>query len=185
MQSIPVFIHLYPSLCYGLRVSIFGPYHYTQNFILSSGLWPFATVGWPQEENSASPDSDLQRFYPATVLETGHDILFFWVARMVMLGLELTDRVPFTTIYMHGLVRDGLGQKMSKTTGNVIDPLDTVDKLGADALRYSLVTGTTPGHDVPLSMEKIEGNRFALVSCGICSEDFCLSGLFTVSTEIS
>lgn len=136
-------------------------------------------MGWPQEEHSLSADSDLRRFYPATVLETGHDILFFWVARMVMLGLELTDRVPFTTIYMHGLVRDGQGQKMSKTTGNVIDPLDTVDKLGADALRYSLVTGTTPGNDVPLSMEKIEANRNFLNKLWNAGKyvQICLAGL--------
>lgn len=122
----------------------------------SSGLWPFATVGWPHEKNA---NDDFQRFYPASVLETGYDILFFWVARMVMLGLEFTDKVPFHTIYLHGLVRDGEGRKMSKTTGNVIDPLDTIDKYGCDALRFSLVTGTTPGQDVPLSMEKIESNR--------------------------
>jgi valyl-tRNA synthetase len=101
----------------------------------------------------------LARFYPASVLETGYDILFFWVARMVMLGLEFTDKAPFHTIYMHGLVRDGQGQKMSKTTGNVIDPLETIDKFGCDALRYSLVTGSTPGQDIPLSMERIESNR--------------------------
>lgn len=106
------------------------------------------------------PAGDLARFYPASVLETGYDILFFWVARMVMLGLELTDQVPFRTIYLHGLVRDAQGQKMSKTKGNVMDPLDTIDKLGADALRYTLVTGSTPGNDVPLAMEKIEGNRY-------------------------
>eukprot|EP00598_Pedospumella_elongata_P003041 CAMPEP_0184984386 /NCGR_PEP_ID=MMETSP1098-20130426/13368_1 /TAXON_ID=89044 /ORGANISM="Spumella elongata, Strain CCAP 955/1" /LENGTH=935 /DNA_ID=CAMNT_0027508357 /DNA_START=347 /DNA_END=3154 /DNA_ORIENTATION=- len=137
----------------------------------SSGLWPFATVGWPHQEIapaasfsasptvSSVPAGDLARFYPASVLETGYDILFFWVARMVMLGLELTDQVPFRTIYLHGLVRDAQGQKMSKTKGNVMDPLDTIDKLGADALRYTLVTGSTPGNDVPLAMEKIEGNR--------------------------
>lgn len=123
----------------------------------SSGLWPFATVGWPQQEEVVN--SDYQKYYPATVLETGYDILFFWVARMVMMGLELTDKSPFTTIYMHGLVRDAQGRKMSKTTGNVIDPIDTIDQLGADALRYSLVTGSTPGQDIPLSMEKIESNR--------------------------
>lgn len=138
----------------------------------SSGLWPFATVGWPHQEIEITPSAstsptlssvpagDLARFYPASVLETGYDILFFWVARMVMLGLELTDQVPFRTIYLHGLVRDAQGQKMSKTKGNVMDPLDTIDKLGADALRYTLVTGSTPGNDVPLAMEKIEGNRY-------------------------
>jgi len=125
----------------------------------SSGLWPFATVGWPAKDGILDPKSDLARFYPASVLETGYDILFFWVARMVMMGLEFTDKSPFHTIYMHGLVRDGQGQKMSKTTGNVIDPIETIDKFGCDALRYSLVTGSTPGQDVPLSMERIESNR--------------------------
>eukprot|EP01038_Epipyxis_sp_PR26KG_P009137 gene9137-12323_t len=120
----------------------------------SSGLWPFATVGWP--DNSSK---DFQKFYPASVLETGYDILFFWVARMVMMGIELTGEAPFKTIYLHGLVRDEFGQKMSKTKGNVIDPIDTIDKFGCDALRFSLVTGCSPGQDIPLSMERIESNR--------------------------
>jgi valyl-tRNA synthetase len=123
----------------------------------SSGLWPFATVGWPQDEGNET--SDLARFYPATCLETGYDILFFWVARMVMLGLELTGKAPFDVVYLHGLVRAADGTKMSKTKGNVIDPLDTVAVYGADSLRYSLVTGNTPGQDIPLNMEKIEANR--------------------------
>ena len=109
----------------------------------SSGLWPFATVGWPANEGEA--DSDLARFYPGTCLETGYDILFFWVARMVMMGIELTGESPFSVIYLHGLVRAADGSKMSKTKGNVIDPLDTVEQYGADSLRYSLVTGVTPG----------------------------------------
>jgi len=117
-------------------------------------------VGWPANNAAAvDPRSDLARFYPASVLETGYDILFFWVARMVMMGLEFTDKSPFHTIYMHGLVRDAQGQKMSKTTGNVIDPIETIDKYGCDALRYSLVTGSTPGQDIPLSMERVESNR--------------------------
>jgi valyl-tRNA synthetase len=124
----------------------------------SSGLWPFATVGWPAEPGSAA-EKELARFYPSSVMETGYDILFFWVARMVMLGIEFTGKSPFHTIYMHGLVRDGQGQKMSKTKGNVVDPLETIDQYGTDALRLSLVTGTTPGQDVPLSMEKVEANR--------------------------
>jgi len=119
----------------------------------SSGLWPFATVGWPQQTR------DFERFYPSSVMETGYDILFFWVARMVMLGIEFTGKSPFHTIYMHGLVRDGQGQKMSKTKGNVVDPIETIGKYGTDALRLSLVTGCTPGQDVPLSMEKVEANR--------------------------
>ena len=124
----------------------------------SSGLWPFATVGWPQARED-DEDSDLARFFPATCLETGHDILFFWVARMVMMSLELTGKSPFDVIYLHGLVLAENGEKMSKTKGNVIDPMDTVDKFGADSLRYSLVTGVTPGLDVPLNMDKIQANR--------------------------
>eukprot|EP00544_Gedaniella_sp_CCMP2646_P006084 CAMPEP_0202496132 /NCGR_PEP_ID=MMETSP1361-20130828/19001_1 /ASSEMBLY_ACC=CAM_ASM_000849 /TAXON_ID=210615 /ORGANISM="Staurosira complex sp., Strain CCMP2646" /LENGTH=994 /DNA_ID=CAMNT_0049127377 /DNA_START=8 /DNA_END=2992 /DNA_ORIENTATION=+ len=123
----------------------------------SSGLWPFATVGWPQNEGVAG--SDLERFYPAACLETGYDIIFFWVARMVMMGLELTGKSPFNTVYLHGLVRAADGSKMSKTKGNVVDPLDTVAEYGADSLRYSLVTGVTPGQDIPFSQEKIEANR--------------------------
>ena len=128
----------------------------------SSGLWPFAILGWPEQEN-AGPDSDLYKFYtsPAvsSCLETGYDILFFWVARMVMMGIELTGKAPFDTVYMHGLVRAEDGSKMSKTKGNVIDPLETVDEYGADSLRYSLVTGVTPGQDIPLNMEKISSNK--------------------------
>jgi valyl-tRNA synthetase len=123
----------------------------------SSGLWPFATLGWPENENV--PGSDFDRFYPSTCLETGYDILFFWVARMAMMGLELTGKSPFSVVYLHGLVRAADGTKMSKTKGNVIDPLDTVAQYGADSLRYSLVTGVTPGQDIPLNMEKIEANR--------------------------
>lgn len=123
----------------------------------SSGLWPFATLGWPADEGVEN--SDLSRFYPSTCLETGYDILFFWVARMAMMGLELTGKSPFDVVYLHGLVRAADGTKMSKTKGNVIDPLDTVAEYGADSLRYSLVTGVTPGQDVPLNMEKIAANR--------------------------
>jgi len=133
----------------------------------SSGLWPFATVGWPQEEGIES--SDFARFYPGSCLETGYDILFFWVARMAMMGLELTGKSPFNTVYLHGLVRATDGSKMSKTKGNVIDPLDTVAQYGTDSLRYSLVTGVTPGQDIPLNMEKIEANcNFANKLWNIC-----------------
>lgn len=133
----------------------------------SSGLWPFATVGWPNEEGMEG--TDLSRFYPAACLETGYDILFFWVARMAMMGLELTGKAPFNTVYLHGLVRAADGTKMSKTKGNVIDPLDTVAQFGADSLRYSLVTGVTPGQDIPLNMEKIEANcNFANKLWNIC-----------------
>jgi valyl-tRNA synthetase len=119
----------------------------------SSGLWPFSTLGWP------SHTPDLERFYPTDVLETGYDILFFWVARMIMMGLWFTDDIPFHTVYLHGLVRDKNGDKMSKTKGNVIDPLLTIEKYGADALRYTLITGGSPGNDMNLDPEKIEHNR--------------------------
>jgi valyl-tRNA synthetase len=119
----------------------------------SSGLWPFSTLGWPTETE------DLQYFYPTSTLETGYDILFFWVARMIMLGLEFTGEAPFDTVYLHGLVRDEIGRKMSKTIGNVIDPLEVMDKFGTDALRFTLLTGSTPGNDMNLSLQRVEGNR--------------------------
>lgn len=119
----------------------------------SSGLWPFSTLGWPDETE------DLRYFYPTTVMETGYDILFFWVARMIMMGLEFTGEVPFETVYLHGLVRVGEGQKMSKTLGNVIDPLDLIERYSTDALRFTLLTGSTPGQDMKLSTEKLEANR--------------------------
>jgi valyl-tRNA synthetase len=122
----------------------------------SSGLWPFSTLGWPDDT------PDLRRFYPTDVMETGYDILFFWVARMIMQGLEMTGQVPFHTVYLHGLVRDAQGRKMSKTTGNVIDPLEMTDRHGTDALRFSLLTGSTPGNDMNLSEERIiAGRNFA------------------------
>ncbi|RME51676.1 MAG: valine--tRNA ligase [Caldilineae bacterium] len=119
----------------------------------SSGLWPFSTLGWPDNT------PDLQRYYPTDVMETGYDILFFWVARMIMLGLEFTGKPPFHTVYLHGLVRDEHGRKMSKTTGNVIDPLEVMDEYGTDALRFTLLTGSTPGNDMNLSLERVAGNR--------------------------
>lgn len=119
----------------------------------SSGLWPFSTLGWPE----ATPDYCY--FYPTTVLETGYDILFFWVARMIMMGLEFTGKVPFEVVYLHGLVRDEQGRKMSKTYGNVIDPLEVMDQYGTDALRFTLLVGSTPGNDLNLSLKKVEANR--------------------------
>lgn len=119
----------------------------------SSGLWPFSTLGWPDQT------PDYLRFYPNTMMETGYDILFFWVARMVMMGLSFTDQLPFKTIYLHGLVRDANGKKMSKSYGNVIDPIEVMDEYGTDALRFTLLTGSTPGNDMNLSMEKIASNR--------------------------
>ena len=119
----------------------------------SSGLWPFSTLGWPDETD------DYRRYYPTDIMETGYDILFFWVARMIMQGLEMTGQVPFHTVYLHGLLRDGQGRKMSKTAGNVIDPLEMMDRYGTDALRFSLLTGSTPGNDMSLSEERIVANR--------------------------
>jgi len=119
----------------------------------SSGLWPFSTLGWPDDTE------DLRYFYPTTVMETGYDIIFFWVARMIMLGLEMTGQVPFTTVYLHGLIRAEDGRKMSKSLGNVIDPLEAMDQYGTDALRFTLLTGSTPGNDMKLSMSRLEANR--------------------------
>ena len=119
----------------------------------SSGLWPFSTLGWPEET------PDLKYFYPTSYMETGYDILFFWVARMIMLGLEFTGEAPFHTVYLHGLIRDEHGRKMSKTYGNVIDPLTVMDDLGTDALRFTLLVGATPGNDMSLSVKKVESNR--------------------------
>ena len=119
----------------------------------SSGLWPFSTLGWPDET------PDYQYFYPTSILETGYDILFFWVARMIIDGLEFTGDIPFHTVYLHGLVRDEHGQKMSKTKGNVIDPLIVMNEMGTDALRFTLLVGATPGNDMNLSLAKVEANR--------------------------
>ena len=119
----------------------------------SSGLWPFSTLGWPD----ATPE--LRRYYPTTVLVTGFDILFFWVCRMMMLGLHFMKEVPFRQVYITGLVRDAEGQKMSKTRGNVVDPLDLIERYGADALRFTLAAMATPGSDLPLSEERMVGYR--------------------------
>ena len=119
----------------------------------SSGLWPFSTLGWPEQTK------ELDRYYPGNVLVTGFDIIFFWVARMMMLGLHMMGDVPFRTIYIHGLVRDERGQKMSKSRGNVIDPLELIDAYGADALRFTICALTGPGRDVKLSASRVEGYR--------------------------
>lgn len=120
----------------------------------SSALWPFSTLGWPDESKA-----DYKKFYPTTVMETGYDILFFWVARMIMMGLELTSEIPFETVYLHGLIRNEDNSKMSKSSGKSIDPLDVIAKYGADALRMALVVGSTPGQDMALSEAKIKGYR--------------------------
>jgi len=119
----------------------------------SSGLWPFSTLGWPDET------PDLARFYPTSVMETGYDILFFWVARMMMLGLFCTDAEPFHTVYLHGMIRAEGGTKMSKTKGNTVDPLSMIDEIGADALRFALVSGSAPGSDQRLTRAKLDGGR--------------------------
>ncbi len=119
----------------------------------SSALWPFSTLGWPEQT------PDLIRYYPTDVMETGYDILFFWVARMVMTAALFTNDIPFHTIYLHGLVRDENGQKMSKTKGNVTDPINVMDEYGTDALRFTLLTGGTPGKDMNLSVERVASNR--------------------------
>jgi len=119
----------------------------------SSGLWPFSVFGWPEET------PDYKYFYPTSILETGYDILFFWVARMVMDGIEFTGQVPFHTVYLHGMIRDEKGQKMSKTKNNVIDPLILMDEYGTDALRFTLLVGSSPGNDQNVGVKKVEANR--------------------------
>jgi valyl-tRNA synthetase len=119
----------------------------------SSWLWPFSTLGWPDDT------PDLRRYYPTSVMETGYDIIFFWVARMVMAGIHFLGTIPFHTIYLHGLVRDAKGEKMSKSKNNVVDPIEVMDQFGTDALRFTLATSSTPGNDMKLVPERIVGNR--------------------------
>ena len=120
----------------------------------SSALWPFSTLGWPEENDPA-----LKRFYPTSVLVTGFDIIFFWVARMMMMGLHFMDEIPFHDVYIHALVRDEKGAKMSKSKGNVIDPLNLIDTYGADALRFTLAAMAAQGRDIKLSTQRVEGYR--------------------------
>ena len=119
----------------------------------SSALWPFSTLGWPDQTK------DLEYFYPTDVLVTGYDIIFFWVIRMVFSGIEQTGKTPFHTVLIHGLVRDSQGRKMSKSLGNGIDPLEVIDKYGADALRMTLITGNAPGNDMRFYWERVENSR--------------------------
>ncbi|MDQ4045149.1 MAG: valine--tRNA ligase, partial [Chloroflexota bacterium] len=133
-----------------------GPVHQDPDVLdtwFSSGLWPFSTLGWPEQTE------DLRRFYPGDILETGYEIIFTWVARMIFFGIEIMGEVPFHTVYLHGIVRDDEGAKMSKTKGNVIDPLEVSEEYGADALRYTLVTQASPGNDSRLSLQKVEAGR--------------------------
>ncbi|HIS69507.1 MAG TPA: valine--tRNA ligase [Candidatus Gallacutalibacter stercoravium] len=119
----------------------------------SSALWPFSTLGWPDKT------PELEYFYPTDTLVTGYDIIFFWVARMIFSGVEYTGKVPFKNVFFHGLVRDGQGRKMSKSLGNGVDPLEVIDQYGADALRFTLVTGNSPGNDMRFTDEKVASSR--------------------------
>ncbi|MGL5206765.1 MAG: valine--tRNA ligase [Acidaminococcaceae bacterium] len=119
----------------------------------SSALWPFSTMGWPKKTNL------LEQFYPTSVLVTGYDIIFFWVARMLIMGMEFMKEIPFEKVFIHGLVRDSQGRKMSKSLGNGIDPLEVIDKYGADTLRFMLITGNTPGNDMRFYWERVDATR--------------------------
>lgn len=119
----------------------------------SSALWPFSTMGWPEDS------ADLKHYFPTSVLVTGYDIIFFWVARMIFTSLEFTGQAPFNQVYIHGLIRDELGRKMSKSLGNGIDPLDIIREYGADTLRFTLLTGAAPGNDIRFQQEKVEASR--------------------------
>ncbi|CAM3822446.1 valine--tRNA ligase [Alkalicoccus chagannorensis] len=156
----------------------------------SSALWPFSTLGWPEEEAE-----DFQRYYPTDALVTGYDIIYFWVARMIFQGRHFTEERPFKDVLIHGLVRDAEGRKMSKSLGNGVDPMDVIDRYGADALRFFLSTGTTPGNDLRFHWEKVEANwnfgnkiwnasRFALMNMdGITYEEIDISGQKTIADE--
>lgn len=119
----------------------------------SSALWTHSTLGWPEDTD------DLRYFYPGSVMETGYDILFFWVARMIMMGLEDTGEIPFHTVYLHGLIRDESGEKMSKLRGNVINPAEAIERYGVDALRFALTTGSSPGNDINVGRDKLQSSR--------------------------
>ncbi len=148
----------------------------------SSALWPFSTLGWPDDTE------DLKRYYPTNVLVTGYDIIYFWVARMIFTALEFTDQIPFKDVLMHGLVRDSEGLKMSKSLGNGVDPLEVIEKYGADAMRYMISTGSTPGQDLRFRWERVEqarnfankiwnASRFTLMNLeGFKFEDIDISG---------
>lgn len=148
----------------------------------SSALWPFSTLGWPNETE------DLKRYYPTNVLVTGYDIIYFWVARMIFTALEFTEQIPFKDVLMHGLVRDSEGRKMSKSLGNGVDPLEVIENYGADAMRYMISTSSTPGQDLRFRLERVEqarnfankiwnASRFALMNLeGVTAADIDLTG---------
>ncbi|MEC2159952.1 valine--tRNA ligase [Virgibacillus halodenitrificans] len=156
----------------------------------SSALWPFSTMGWPDLEAE-----DFKRFFPTDVLVTGYDIIFFWVARMIFQSKEFTDQKPFKDVLIHGLIRDADGRKMSKSLGNGVDPMEVIDKYGADSLRYFLLTGSTPGQDLRFHWEKVEStwnfankiwnaSRFSLMNMeGFNYEDIDLSGEKTIADK--
>lgn len=156
----------------------------------SSALWPFSTMGWPDVDAA-----DFKRYYPTNVLVTGYDIIFFWVSRMIFQGLEFTGKRPFDDVLIHGLVRDAEGRKMSKSLGNGVDPMEVIEKYGADSLRYFLSTGSSPGQDLRFSFEKVEAtwnfankiwnaSRFALMNMdGITFEELDLSGEKSVADK--
>lgn len=155
----------------------------------SSGLWPFSTMGWPEETE------DLKRYYPTDCLVTGYDIIYFWVARMIFTALEFTEKRPFQDVLIHGLIRDAEGRKMSKSLGNGVDPMDVIEQYGADALRFMLSTGSSPGHDLRFHWEKVEqtrnfankiwnASRFALMNLeGFNYEDIDLSGELSTASK--
>ncbi|MGG6313522.1 valine--tRNA ligase [Paenibacillus macerans] len=154
----------------------------------SSALWPFSTLGWPDENNA-----DFKRYFPTDVLVTGYDIIYFWVARMIFQSLEFTGGIPFKDVLMHGLVRDSEGRKMSKSLGNGVDPLEVIDKYGADAMRYMISTSSTPGQDLRFRWERVEqarnfankiwnASRFALMNLeGVTYDDIDISGGLSTS----
>ena len=156
----------------------------------SSALWPFSTMGWPDTDSE-----DFKRYYPTAALVTGYDIIFFWVSRMIFQGLEFTGERPFKDVLIHGLVRDSEGRKMSKSLGNGVDPMEVIDKYGADSLRYFLSTGSAPGQDLRYSTEKVEAvwnfankiwnaSRFALMNMdGMTYEEIDLSGKKSVADK--
>ena len=121
----------------------------------SSALWPFSTLGWPGKTK------ELELFFPTSVLVTGYDIIYFWVARMIFMSLHFMKEIPFKDVYIHGLVRDAQGRKMSKSLGNGVDPLEVISKYGADTLRYTLITGQAPGNDQRFRFENVAGRNFA------------------------
>jgi valyl-tRNA synthetase len=142
-----------PTACHGCMSSDLVQDEDVLDTWFSSALWPFTTLGWPDQTD------DLARFYPNAMLHTGFDIIYFWVARMMQMGLQFQDDVPFREVAIHGLVRDAEGRKMSKSFGNVVDPLELAGRYGADALRFALTRAASPGHDVPLAEEWVQGAR--------------------------